>query len=203
MHGMRPLDKFVFFNLALFLLMAGTVYYDRFIQFRGTGNLLEFYLYAVFITGVILIGWRNFRHVELPWMLLLFIELGILMHFAGGLLVIDGQRLYDHFALGIRYDKYVHFTNALVAAASVDTIFARKRLRLSGLRPLVILLAVLGMGAIIEILEYWVAVTVPHNGVGDYDNNMQDLIGNFTGGVTYIVWRNLWRDSLPEIGGHG
>jgi hypothetical protein len=197
------LDTFVFFNLALFLLMAGTVYYDRFIEYRGTGNLLEFYIYAIFIIGLILVGWRSFRQIEMPRMLLVFIELGILMHFAGGLVFIDGQRLYDHFALGIRYDKYVHFTNALLAAAATDTIFARKHLRLSRLRPLVILLVVLGMGAVIEIMEYLVTITVPHNGVGDYDNNMQDLIGNLTGGFTYIVWRNLWRDSLPEIGGHG
>lgn len=183
--------------------MAGTVYHDRFIQFRGTGNLFEFYVYALFIIGLILIGWRSFRQIDFPWTLLVLIEAGILMHFAGGLLFLDGQRLYDHFALGIRYDKYVHFMNALVAAASVDTIFARKHLRLSRLRPLVILLTVLGMGAIVEIMEYLVTITVPHNGVGDYDNNMQDLMGNLAGGFAYIVWRNLWRNTSPEIGGHG
>lgn len=200
---LRHFDRFVLLNLVLFLTMAGTVYYDRFIQYRGASHLLEFYFYAIFIVVVILVAWRSFRHIEFHWMLLLLIELGILMHFSGGLIFIDERRLYDHFIIGIRYDKYVHFINAFVAAAATDTVFARHGARLYGLRPMTILLVVLGMGAIIEIVEYLVTLTIEHNGVGSYDNNMQDLISNLAGGFAYIVWRNLARRALPAIGGHG
>lgn len=200
---LRHLDRFALFNIALFLIMAGTVYYDRFIQYRGAGHLLEFYFYATFVIGMILVGWKSFRHIEFHWLLLLMIEIGIVMHFAGGMVFIDERRLYDHFILGIRYDKYVHFINAFVAAAATDTVFARYGVRLHTLRPLVVLLVVLGMGAVIEIVEYLVTLTVEQNGVGGYDNNMQDLISNLIGGFTYVVWRNLAPRALPAIGGHG
>ena len=49
-----------------------------------------------------------------------------------------------------------------------------------------VFLIVLGLGAIVEIFEYGVTKTVPHNGVGDYDNNMQDLLGNCAGGLLYV-----------------
>ena len=52
---------------------------------------------------------------------------------------------------------------------------------------LAVLLVVLGLGAVVEIVEYLVMLTVPNAGVGGYDNNMQDLIGNLLGGTLFVV----------------
>ena len=39
------------------------------------------------------------------------------------------------------------------------------------------------------MVEYGVVFTVENNGVGGYDNNMQDLLANFCGSLTYLVLR--------------
>jgi hypothetical protein len=61
------------------------------------------------------------------------------------------------------------------------------------LQGLVIILIVLGVGAFIEISEYIVMKTVPGNGVGGYDNNMQDLMANLAGSTVYIMLKSLKR----------
>ena len=43
-----------------------------------------------------------------------------------------------------------------------------------------------------EIVEYGVVLTVPNNGVGGYDNNMQDLIANFCGSISFLLLRPLF-----------
>jgi hypothetical protein len=46
---------------------------------------------------------------------------------------------------------------------------------------------VLGLGTLVEIVEYLVTLTVSVNGVGGYDNNMQDLISNLIGVSLLVV----------------
>jgi len=41
----------------------------------------------------------------------------------------------------------------------------------------------------VEVIEYFVCATIPGNGVGSYDNNMQDLAANFLGGSLYVIFR--------------
>lgn len=179
-------DIFAAFNILLFILMCTFVYYDRFIAYRGRENILEFFIYAVLIMAAILITWYALRSYRFSTRLLLLIEAGILMHFSGGLIHPGGVRLYDHIFFGIRYDKYVHFTNSFFGALVVKDFFDRRQMKLYNFKVFIVILVVLGFGAVIEIAEYVVTKTVPHNGVGDYDNNMQDLISNLMGGLFFV-----------------
>jgi hypothetical protein len=52
-----------------------------------------------------------------------------------------------------------------------------------------VLLVVLGLGAVVEIVEYFVVLTVAHQGVGDYHNNLQDLVANLVGASTHLLVR--------------
>jgi hypothetical protein len=68
-------------------------------------------------------------------------------------------------------------------------------------------LVVLGLGAIIEIVEYIVVLTVPQNGVGGYDNNMQDLLANLAGASSFMLVTALRRwmagpTPLPDTASH-
>jgi hypothetical protein len=69
------------------------------------------------------------------------------------------------------------------------------KLRLRHLRDFIVLFVVLGLGAMVEMFEYIVTRHLPQNGVGGYDNNMQDLIANFVGGfIAIVAWRlGAWR----------
>ena len=121
--------------------------------------------------------------------LLVIIEFGILIHFAGGLVHFGGTRLYDHIYFGIRYDKYVHFTNAFFAAITVQEIFRIKNLPINAFTRFAIYLVALGLGSGIEICEYVATLTIPHNGVGGYDDTMTDLIANSCGGALFLALR--------------
>ena len=184
---LRNADVFAGINAALFVIMCVAVYYDRFIQYRGRGNLHEFAIYAGLILSLIAIAWLYLRQFHFRNSMLTAVQLGILVHFAGAFVPIDGGRLYDAYVSGIRYDKYVHFLNAFVAAVVVSHVFDRIRAHLPFVRGLAVLLVVLGLGAVVEIVEYLVMLTVPNAGVGGYDNNMQDLIGNLLGGTLFVV----------------
>lgn len=196
----RNTDVFAGINTVLFVVMCIAVYYDRFLRYRGLGNLHEFVIYAGVILSLIAIAWLYFRQFEFRNSLLVLVQFGILVHFAGAFVPLDGGRLYDAYVLGVRYDKYVHFFNAFVAAVVVSHVFDLVRAHLPFIRALAVLLVVLGLGALVEIVEYLVMLTVPDAGVGGYDNNMQDLIGNLLGGLLFVAVdgvRRTWRSSVP------
>ncbi len=188
-------DCFVLFNTLLFVFMCTFVYQERFVKYLGNERNIEFFIYAVLIIIFIIGLWLQFRKLFFPLPIVVMIELGILVHFAGGLIFIDGHRLYDQYLLGIRYDKYVHLINAFAVTMLIQNIFIVSRLKLRYLRDVIVFFVVLGLGAILEITEYIVTRHVIYNGVGGYDNNMQDLIANACGVfLCLLVWRlGAWR----------
>jgi hypothetical protein len=177
----HAVDAFVVFNLLLFMAMTVLFYQDRFIHYRGQAHIAEFYFYAILIFSSICVLWRIFRHSAIPAGVLAVLQIGILMHFAGGLVVPESGRLYDVYFAGVRYDKYVHLVNGCATGLLVCWVWKRGGVRWGGLAALTIGLAVLGLGGVVEIAEYAVYCTVPSNGVGGYDNNMQDLYSNLLG----------------------
>lgn len=188
---LKSVDVFVAFNLLLFFVMCFIVYYDRFLQYRGPGNLHEFFLYAFLIIIGIIWGWKTFRHFSFPVYILLLIQFGILAHFAGGFVPINGGRLYDAILFDIRFDKFVHFINAFTGAVLINHIFNKLGVQIPKFRGLVLILVVSGLGAVVEIIEYLVMLTVPNSGVGGYDNNMMDLIANFFGCAFFLLGRSV------------
>lgn len=189
---MKPIDVFAGFNLLLFLVVAVFRYYARFIEYRGIEHIEEFFLYAVVILGWVVALWLVFRRYEFDTGILMLVEVGILMHFAGAFVRIDGGRLYDAHLLGIRFDKYVHFVNAFAAALLISRLFRIQQIALTRVNSVFVALVVLGLGGIVEIVEYLVLVTVPNTGVGGYDNNMQDLIANLCGSLSFLLLRPVY-----------
>lgn len=189
------MDGFGLLNVALFLLLAATTYWQRFREFRPQGNFVEFFVYGAVILVAIGAVWWRLRRVPFNFFALLALQLGILLHFAGGLLHPGGARLYD-LSLGIRlfdyslrFDKVVHLFNGFVGCIAALEVVHFAKIRLSYGLTLLVGLSVLGTGAIVEIVEYFVVKTVPHNGVGDYDNNMTDLVANLLGCLVFAGLR--------------
>lgn len=183
-RNFNRLDGFAAFNLALFLLLASLRYHDRFVHYFGSVRVHEFFIYACGLAVGIGWLWWTFRRYLISVSVLFWVQVGIAMHFMGAFVLIGEGRLYDLYLLGLRYDKYVHVVNAMAITALVIRLL---RLRINAPVPLdffhalAALLIVLGLGAVIEIVEYLVVLTVPGNGVGGYDNNMQDLMANLFG----------------------
>ena len=197
---MKKIDAFVLTNVLLFLLLCVFRYYARFVHYRGAQHIEEFFIYAGVILLAIALLWRVFRHYAFDGPTLLVLQLGILMHFSGAFVFVNEHRLYDQILLGVRYDKYVHFVNAAAGTLLVSRLFAIQHIALTRVNRLFIVLVVLGLGAIVEIVEYLVVLTVPENGVGGYDNNMQDLMANFVGACCFMLAQSAWRKLVAKAG---
>ena len=184
---LNNIDILFALNVLLFIWMCQFAYYQRFVEYRGAGNIAEFFVYASLIIIAMAAGWWYFRRFEFPSYLVILFQIGIIIHFMGGLVPVENGRLYDAYILEIRFDKYVHFLNAFIAAAIIRYMFGIFKVRIPYIRDLAILMFVLGLGATIEIVEYIVLLTIPETGVGGYHNNMQDFLANFAGCVLYIT----------------
>ena len=194
----KPSDIFAILNISLFVGMCYVAYFDRFVRDQEHEYIEEFFVYAIVVILLILFIWKVARHFPVPGWLLVLTQLGIVMHFAGGLALFNDGRLYDLIIMGVRYDKYVHFFNAIVAAVYVQRIlwvYAQKHTLLS---DLLTILVVLGLGACVEIIEYLVMLMVRVTGVGSYDNNLQDIIANLTGVTLYVLGARLIQQLKPS-----
>jgi hypothetical protein len=191
----NPLDIFAIINLTLFAVLISSVYWERFLRFKSRANLPEFIAYAALLMGGMVILWIVLRPLHISVLVLLACQVGLLLHFAGGLSYPGGMRLYDYpidiyfFDYLFRFDKIVHFVNSIIGCIVTLEIARLLKFRIPRVLSLVVILVVVGTGALIEIVEYVVVKTVPHNGVGDYDNNMTDLLANLFGCLTFAA---LW-----------
>jgi len=202
---LRPLDVFAAVSMILFVVFAALFHYERFVRYRGRENVDEFFFYAVIILLLLTGAWVIFRSYDWdPWLLAL-VAFGVAIHFAGGLTSHEGVRLYDWVPFGIRFDKFVHFINAAIAAQVVVAIMRFEGISFGRLEGLGVVLIVLGVGTTFEIAEYMVLRTMPDAGVGQYDNDLQDMIANLCGAVfsRCVLWvsRRIRGGSPIEIGG--
>lgn len=165
-NKLKAIDISAILNIALFLVITFVVYYDRFVEYRGPANIHEFYIYALLIISVICLCWWYFRRFYAPVYILVLIQIAIFLHFGGAFIPVDGNRLYDAVIFGIGYDKYVHFINSFIVASTFNEIFHALHVRIPVFRNIVIVLMTLGIGAIVEIIEYLVMLTIADVGVG-------------------------------------
>ena len=149
----------------------------------------EFGFFALVVLVVIVAIWVYFRRYEYPVWLLILLQIGVLSHFAGGFLEFgpDDLELYWHFVLGIRYDKIVHFYNSMAVAMLLMHLLRGAGLELRRFEAAIVVMVTLGLGAVIEIVEYFGVATIPNTSVGDYANNIEDLMMNFLGGATGVT----------------
>lgn len=195
----RRFDVLAAVNFSLWAWMAWSVQRKRLAFFRGEPAQAEFFFYASVITVLLALTWASLRRFVWRPALLAMVEVGLVVAISAGIVTADGTRLYDCVLLSIRFDKYVHLGCSLIAALCVGAIlnaFGAHPRRLEGT---VIVLVVLGGGAIWEILEYLVVRTFPEAGVGAYDNNMQDLMANLAGGLLSRALPRRWRDALERV----
>jgi len=181
--GLTAFDGFMAFNT---LILIGSTAYAY-----ATAEL-EFGLYAAVILTLGLLAWRILRRYDYPLWMLALLQIAVFAHFAGGFLQLppDNHSLYYHEFFGIRFDKIVHFFNSALIAIVLMSIFRQAKMRLKPMEGFVIVGVVTGLGAAIEILEYFAVLTIPNTGVGDYMNTVEDLIMNLLGAIAgYVIWR--------------
>lgn len=182
----NAVDGFFVVTTALFLFTCAFAYHDRWNTYAGPGRIAEFLLYAGVVLAGIAAAWTFLRRVPFPVWLVVLVELGVLAHFAGGVVSFGGLRLYGHELFGCRYDKYVH-----LAAAFIGALVVQESGRLAGLpvnraTRVLAFLALLGIGGLVELAEFAVIRTVPRHSVDGFTDTMGDLCANVVGGALYL-----------------
>ncbi len=158
----------------------------------------EFVLYV----GVIIVAgtWilLKQRRVQFDRAILWGLTAWGLAHMIGGNIRVGDGIVYNVIVIPIlpqyhilRYDQILH-----TFGFGVMTLMCHHLLRpflkseISRFRTLGLLIVLMGsgVGAINEIIEFTVVLTVPETGVGGYENTMLDLVFNLLGGIVAVTW---------------
>lgn len=170
----------------------------------------EFLFYIVIMLVLAVVIWLVHRAISLPLPLLWALSLWGLMHMAGGLIPlpadwpIDGsiRVLYSWWLVPdrLKYDQIVH-AYGFGVATWVCWHGIRSAIIVRGGNPaptfgLLVLAATAGMGlgALNEVIEFAVTLSVPETNVGGYINTGWDLVANGVGAVcaaTFIRIRGV------------
>ncbi|HEY7704488.1 MAG TPA: hypothetical protein VID03_06610 [Acidimicrobiia bacterium] len=149
------------------------------------------------IINVVLFGvfWLLHRSVRFPLPVLWGLALVGLGNMLGGVLLVDGNPLYLTPVLGsMRYDKIFH---AAASAIGVWACWVALR-SWAGSEPnrsglmIASLLMVMGAGAFVELAEFAGTAVNPDVNVGDYGNNMLDIVANLVGGLVGLTVIAFW-----------
>lgn len=189
-RNIRAWDLFAAVNSAIFVGIAVAWALSGPRRHFGHANLTEFLGYSAIIAGLAVVGRRQMRDARGVGPVLLFTQIGILIHFAGGLVVVDGRRLYELTVLGLPFDKWVHLYNGLAGGALSNRLIGRHIAPAP--QGVVVFLVLMGAGAIVELVEYGAWKLIPENGVGGYDNNMLDMVANGVGCLAFLALRAVF-----------
>lgn len=161
----------------------------------------EFIIYLAVVLVAIIGVVVSFRWVRYPSLVLWGLTAWAVMHMAGGAIYIGEVRLYELILLPLsdklpvfRYDQLVHIlgygVSTMACYCLIEPVVAGKSKGF--IFWFVVAMAGLGVGAVNEILEFFVTLVVPESGVGDYVNTSLDLIADAIGAtiaVVYMSWK--------------
>ncbi len=147
---------------------------------------------AVVLVGLAVVVAVDRRH---PLSLATRVGLGVFAvgHVAGGMVPVGDEVLYATWIVEpiIRYDNVQHAIGfGFVGRATWEVL--RPRLGVAGDDPTVtwwvVLLGACTFGAINEVVEWVMTLTIPGTDVGGYDNTARDLVANLVGGLAMATW---------------
>lgn len=119
---------------------------------------------------------------------LMALALAAVGNLAGGVLLVGNGTLYGAVVIGdIRYDKVFHALATGVAGWASYEAVKRWGIVRTGAASLVAVMMAAGAGAFVEIIEYIGSEIFENTSVGDYGNNMLDLIANTTGSLVGVA----------------
>jgi len=164
---------------------------------QGNG---EFVIYAGAMVVIIATVLVVHGHARFSATVLWLLAIWGLLHMMGGTVLIDARWAetdsdrYVLYAMRLhpmlpRYDQMVHAFGFFAATAACweacrSLLRAKPGLALS----VTALLMGIGLGAINEVIEFGITLTVPENGVGGYVNTGWDLVSNLIGATAAAVW---------------
>lgn len=195
---------------AVLVLLFNVVYITIAIFFVLSKRNIEFLIYTGVVVCAVLIIMRLYHVFQLTVPLLWAFSFWGLAHLAGGLWevpsgwpVFTGTRvLYNWWIIEgyFKFDQLVHAYGFGISAwlvwqilrSSLALRFNRRKEDIAPTGGILFLcvLGAMGLGALNEIVEFAVMLTVPEANVGDYYNTGWDLVANMTGAciVVFLIY---------------
>ncbi len=182
----------------VFLLFVNLILIVAFGSLFAARANYEFIIYVgVIIFFLCLIG-ITIKKVDYTLGSLIGLTVWSALHLAGGGVVIGDGRLYDVVLVRLsetypiwRYDQLVHIWGFGASTLVAYSLLSRA-LKVPISSPIalgiVIVMAGLGMGALNEILEFFVSMCVPGSGVGGYLNTSLDLCADLIGAMLAMIY---------------
>ncbi|MYA39150.1 MAG: hypothetical protein F4035_09515 [Acidimicrobiia bacterium] len=163
----------------------------------GARLAIPYLIWLLFTGGVVLVFDRR---VRFSTEVLVLLSISGFAHMAGGNVVIDGSLLYESTWLGfLGYDHLLHVLGLGTAGLAVWEATTRMFRAFGGWPAAVItFLGAHAVGTAIEIGEYLSYLTIEAANVGDYANNMQDLIANMVGALLAAWWASRAPRGIPR-----
>lgn len=157
----------------------------------------EFLIYSVVVSFIILFVTKHYHKLHLPLHLLGALSLLGVLHFLGGILRVGESSLYSTYFLWgtMRFDNIIHllaiFVLTFVAYNLLKPNLGPRMNHSPFFLASILVLVSLGLGAVNEIIEFFVVATGIQAGVGSYVNNALDLVYNAIGAIlaTIIIVR--------------
>ncbi len=108
----------------------------------------------------------------------------------GGIYLIDGQPLYvKHLFADVRFDKPFHTVATGIAgwiAYEIVGRWAEGRASRPAIASAAVFVAI-GLGGLVEMVEYVGSLVIENANVGDYGDTMLDLVVNALGAIVAVV----------------
>lgn len=174
-----------FMKLFVFLIIKFLLIFLVIAIIRGNH---EFVYYDLIILPLVLFTYFIHKQLKLHLPVFIMVCLIFLMHAGGGVIHINGIRLYDIFFSFIKYDQIVHFFGSFIIVFVVysliqDYLYKNQKKNEKNLF-LILVLMTAGVGTLIEMVELiGVLFFNAAAGVGGYMNNAIDLAVNLLGGI--------------------
>lgn len=169
------------------------------------GNVEFIYYTAMMILSISIIVFIHKRLHFYPIVLMSLSVIGLL-HLLGGNIMLGETRLYDYYFIPalFKYDNFVHMVGSAVMVMLAHALlmpilhkdFEMKR---HGYFILLLVIIGMGLGVINELVEF-LAVLVFDVGkqVGDYTNNLLDLVFNTIGSAIMAIYLVLTKTKLTH-----
>jgi hypothetical protein len=182
-------------GFAAYLAILGALAYRA-------GNV-EFGLYAALEVGLALVVLAIDLRCRLPMGVLWGLFAWGLLHMMGGTIKVGGEVLY-HFRFwtdGLKYDQLIHAYGFAVATLVCWSGFRKAtgydKPVTFGVASMLVLMGV-GLGALNEVVEFVMTLTLPSTNVGGYVNTGWDLVSNLTGAVIAAICVALYTNRGPK-----
>ena len=156
------------------------------------------YLVWVLLAAGLVLGFDS--RVRFSTEVLILLSISGFAHMAGGNIFINDVRLYEFTLFGfLGYDHLLHVVGLGTGGLAVWEATARMFRAFGGWPAAVItFLGAHAIGTAIEIGEYLSYLFIEAVKVGDYANNMQNLIANMVGALLAAWWASRAPRGIPR-----